>query len=206
MKFATDRRSARSVATLNILSVLLLIGAGLLSACGSGGGSSMSSPASTTTVSGQSCSNCGGALVTLTDAPGDFVSYIVNLDSLQLTNANGTTVQIVPNTTQVDFAQLVNLSEVVSAAEIPAGKYVSASMTLDYAGATIVVDGSRRVGADHQNHQRRELDAAREPESDAGHLDADAGSEASRSSSRRTWSRISRSTSISRHPTASRRR
>jgi len=142
MKFATDRRSARSVATLNILSVLLLIGAGLLSACGSGGGSSMSSPASTTTVSGQSCSNCGGALVTLTDAPGDFVSYIVNVDSLQLTNANGTTVQIVPNTTQVDFAQLVNLSEVVSAAEIPAGKYVSASITLDYAGATIVVDGA----------------------------------------------------------------
>lgn len=139
MKTASSRRSARSVATLHILSALLLAGVGLLSACG--GGSSMSSATSTPpTSSTQSCSNCGGTLVTLTDAPGDFVSYIVTVDSLQLTNANGTMVQIVPNTTQVDLAQLVNLSEVVSAAEIPVGRYVSASMTVDYAGATIVVD------------------------------------------------------------------
>ncbi|HMD75047.1 MAG TPA: DUF4382 domain-containing protein [Steroidobacteraceae bacterium] len=140
MNPATEGRSARSVSILHILPVLLLVGAGLLSACGSGG-SSMSPMSSTPPpMSGQSCSNCGRALVTLTDAPGDFLSYIVKVDSLQLTTANGTTVQIVPNTTQVDFAQLVNLSEVVSAAEIPIGKYVSASMTVDYAGATIVVD------------------------------------------------------------------
>jgi len=135
MKTAITPRSAWSHATLHILPTLLLLGAGLLSGCGSGGGSSM--PSSPPTSSTQ-----GGALVTLTDAPGDFVSYIVTIDSLQLTNANGTTVQIVPNTTQVDFAQLVDLSELVSAAEIPVGKYVSASMTLDYAGATIIVDGS----------------------------------------------------------------
>ncbi len=133
MNSATEGRSARSVSMLHILPVLLLVGAGLLSACGSGG-SSMPS------MSTQSCSNCSAALVTLTDAPGDFASYIVNVDSLQLTNANGTTVQILPNTTQVDFAQLVDLSELVSAAEIPVGRYVSAAMTVDYAGATIVVD------------------------------------------------------------------
>ncbi len=137
MKTASARRSGWSAAMLHILPALAILGAGLLSACGGGGGSSMSSNSTGTT---QSCGNCGGTLVTLTDAPGDFVSYIVTLDSLQLTNANGTTVQILPNTTQVDFAQLVDLSEVVSAAEIPAGKYVSASMTVDYAGATIVVD------------------------------------------------------------------
>lgn len=137
MKTAITPRSAWSHTTLHILPTLLLLGAGLLSGCGSG--SSMSSPMASPPPTS---STLGGALVTLTDAPGDFVSYIVNVDSLQLTNANGTTVQIVPNTTQVDFAQLVDLSELVSAAEIPVGKYVSASMTLDYAGAMIVVDGS----------------------------------------------------------------
>ncbi len=135
MKTAITPRSAWSQTTLHILPALLLLGASLLSGCGSGGGSSMSTSPPTSATQ-------GGALVTLTDAPGDFVSYIVTLDSLLLTNANGTTVQVVPSTTQVDFAQLVNLSELVSAAEIPVGKYVSASMTLDYAGAMIVVDGS----------------------------------------------------------------
>jgi hypothetical protein len=79
-------------------------------------------------------------MVTLTDAPGDFVSYIVNVDSLQLTRADGTVVETVPVTTQVDFAQLVNLSEIISADQIPAGNYVSAKITLDYSSATIVVD------------------------------------------------------------------
>ncbi|MGA7538177.1 MAG: DUF4382 domain-containing protein [Steroidobacteraceae bacterium] len=79
-------------------------------------------------------------MVSLTDAPGDFVSYIVNVDSLTLTRSDGTVVQTVPVTTQVDFAQLVDLSEIVSADQIPAGRYVSAALTLDYTGATIVVD------------------------------------------------------------------
>jgi hypothetical protein len=131
-----------------VRSSLVFLLAVTLSACGgSGGGSSLSqsqtsAPTSPPTSSGTSdtCSNCGGALVTITDAPGDFLSYIVNIVSLQLTNADGTVVQIVPTTTQVDFAQLVDLSEIVSAAQIPVGHYVSATLTLDYAGATIVVD------------------------------------------------------------------
>ncbi len=60
--------------------------------------------------------------------------------SLQLTRSDGTVVQTVPVTTQVDFAQLVNLSEIISADQIPSGQYVSAELTLDYNGATIVVN------------------------------------------------------------------
>ena len=90
----------------------------------------------------QPCSDCGTAMVSLTDQPGDFVSYIVNVDSLTLTRADGTVVQTVPVTTQVDFAQLVNLSEIVSADQIPAGNYVSAALTLDFTHATLVVDTS----------------------------------------------------------------
>ena len=78
-------------------------------------------------------------MVSLSDAPGDFVSYLVTVDSLSLSRSDGTTVQIVPAATQVDFAQLVNLSEVIGAHEVPPGNYTSAQMTLDYSNATIVV-------------------------------------------------------------------
>ncbi|HEY6517725.1 MAG TPA: DUF4382 domain-containing protein [Steroidobacteraceae bacterium] len=93
-----------------------------------------------TSVAQQACSGCGTAMVSLTDQPGDFVSYIVNVDSLTLTRSDGTVVQTVPVTTRVDFAQLVSLSEIVSADQIPAGRYVSAALTLDFTNATIVVD------------------------------------------------------------------
>ncbi len=112
-----------------------------LAACGgSGGGMSTMSPSSPAQSTPQACSNCGMAVVSMTDAPGDFISYMVNVVSLQLTRADGTVVETVPVTTQVDFAQLVNLSEIISADQIPAGDYVSAAMTLDFASATIVVD------------------------------------------------------------------
>lgn len=114
-----------------------------LAGCGSGSSSSSSASVS---ASQQSCSGCGTALVSITDQPGDFVSYLVNVDSLTLTRSDGTVVQTVPVKTQVDFAQLVNLSEIVSADQIPAGRYVSAALTLDYSGATIVIDtGSGEV-------------------------------------------------------------
>ncbi len=75
-------------------------------------------------------------MVTITDDPGDFLSYIVNVTSLQLTRSDGTSVETVSTATQVDFSQLVNLSEVISAQQVPAGKYVSASITLDYGAGT----------------------------------------------------------------------
>jgi hypothetical protein len=125
-----------------LLSMLLITSAALLTACGGGGsmGSGTAASSSSTTSTSQSCSNCGTALVSLTDAPGDFVNYIVNVVSLQLTRSDGTVVQTVPASTQVDFAQLVNLSEIISAGLIPSGRYVSAKITLDYSGATIVVN------------------------------------------------------------------
>jgi Domain of unknown function (DUF4382) len=121
---------------------LCALGVMVLAACGGSGSSGSLDPMPGTSVSQQPCSNCGTAMVSLTDQPGDFVSYIVNVDSLSLTRSDGTVVQTVPVTTQVDFAQLVNLSEIVSADQIPAGTYTSAQLTLDYTNATIVVDTS----------------------------------------------------------------
>jgi hypothetical protein len=85
-------------------------------------------------------SDVGGAVVTLTDAPGDFFNYMVKVSSLQLTRTDGTVVETLPVTANVDFSQLVNLSEIVSTAQVPVGRYVSVKMTVDYAGATVIVD------------------------------------------------------------------
>ena len=128
-------------AVLRMRQMLVLIGVWALAACGGSGAgmSSMNSPG-TSQSAAQACSNCGTAMVSLTDAPGDFISYMVNVVSLQLTRSDGTVVETVPVATQVDFAQLVNLSEIISADQIPAGSYVSAAITLDFSGATIVVD------------------------------------------------------------------
>jgi hypothetical protein len=119
--------------------MLVLIGVWALTACGGSGTgmSSMSPPGQSTP---QACTNCGTAMVSLTDAPGDFISYKVQVVSLQLTRSDGTVVETVPLATQVDFAQLVNLSEIISAGQIPEGSYESVSMTLDFSAAVIVVD------------------------------------------------------------------
>lgn len=124
--------------------LLLIVCTAALAACGGGGVSTTSSSSSGSSGSDtlqSSCgTGCGTAMVSLTDAAGDFDSYLVTVDSISLTRADGTVVQTVPNTTQVDFSQLVDLSGLISAAQIPAGRYTSAAITLDYSGATIVVD------------------------------------------------------------------
>lgn len=145
MNIVRCRRSAWALCAKRLLSGLPVLALLALGGCGSG---SVSVPSATT--SQKACGNCGTAMVSLSDAPGDFVSYIVNVDSLTLTGSDGKVVQTVPRTTQVDFAQLVNLSEILSARQVPQGTYDSATLTLDYTNATIVVDtagGSVKVPA-----------------------------------------------------------
>ncbi len=116
-----------------------------LSACG---GSTLGSGANSVSSTASSCTSasCGTALMSLTDAPGDFLTYTVNVVSLNLQRADGTVVETLPVTTTVDFATLVSLSEIVSAGQIPAGRYTSATMTLDYTNANIVVDNGTAAG------------------------------------------------------------
>jgi hypothetical protein len=85
-------------------------------------------------------------MMTLTDAAGDFLSYKVNLVSLQLKRSDGTLVETLPATTAVDFVQLIDLSEILSARQIPAGEYVAAQVTVDYTKATIMVDDGTGAG------------------------------------------------------------
>ena len=114
-------RIGRSTAAVFVAASLTL---GLIG-CGSG----------TTGSSGE-----GNLTVSLTDAPGDFSVYAVDVASISLTKANGTEVETLPLTTMVDFSQYVDMTEFLTAATVPSGRYTSGSMTLDFSGATIQVE------------------------------------------------------------------
>jgi hypothetical protein len=116
-----------------------------LSACGGGAMMTSTSPPAAT-ASGCSASTCGSTVLTITDAAGDFLSYKVNLVSLQLQKADGTLVETLPATTAVDFVQLITLSEVISTRQIPPGNYVAAQVTVDFTNASIMVDDGTGTG------------------------------------------------------------
>jgi hypothetical protein len=138
-----DSGRSRAHKVLARLFIALAVGGMfILSACG---GSSVGSGGSSSNTM-NSNPTMGTAMVTLTDMPGDFLSYVVSVDSLQLTRADGTVVETVTTSTPVDFAKLVNLSEIISAQQIPPGNYVSATLTLDYSAASIVVDNGTADG------------------------------------------------------------
>ena len=84
-------------------------------------------------------SGYGIGWVTLSDTPGDFTSYIVNVNSLTLTGKTVGVVTAVGAIEPVDFAKLRNFSELWSAASIPNDTYTSASIILDYTNANISV-------------------------------------------------------------------
>ncbi|HTU66127.1 MAG TPA: hypothetical protein VMF52_09265 [Steroidobacteraceae bacterium] len=113
----------------------------LLGACGGGGSSSMDPPASVAAPPA-ACADCGTAFIAITDADGDFLSYTVDVVSLKLKRANGAVVETLPATTRIDFAQYTDLTEFFTAATIPNGDYVAATMRLDYGNADIAVEQS----------------------------------------------------------------
>src|SRR5438105_2820364 len=124
------RLSGAAILLFRLLAVAAIAGAAGVSGCGGGSGSPMSSMAPAS----------GVAMVTLTDAPGDFLSYKLAVVSLKLTRADGTAVETLPAPSKVDFAQLADLSEVISARQVSAGTYTGVSMTVGFGGATIVID------------------------------------------------------------------
>lgn len=118
--------------------VLLAAACGGMGSGGATGSGAMGTGGSSTPTA---CSgSCGTSVLTMTDAAGDFLSYIVTLTSLQLQTAAGAAVETLPVPAQVDFTKLVNLTEVISAGQIPVADYVSAKLTLDFSKAQISAD------------------------------------------------------------------
>ncbi len=123
-----SRESSRRMALLS----LLVAGLWLLGGCGGSGGVPIAA-----TGAG---ADTGEVLITLTDAEGDFVTYTIDVASITLEKANGTIVETLPNTTRLDFAQYVDLTELITSAQIPNGTYIGGSITLDYSNADIQVE------------------------------------------------------------------
>ncbi len=85
----------------------------------------------------------GTAVVTLTAtaSPETFLTYRVGLVSVQLQTSNGRkSAGVLPSSTTVDLARLVNLSEVLGSVGLQTGNYTEAVVTLDYSAAQIVYD------------------------------------------------------------------
>ena len=81
-----------------------------------------------------------GVVIGLTDTPGEFATYQVDVTSLTLTEADGSVVQAIPVRTRVDFAQYANATEFLAALTLFQGHYSGAVMTLDYTNADIRVE------------------------------------------------------------------
>jgi len=101
----------------------------VLSLAGCGGGSSDSAGGGN-----------GTAVLGLTDAPGDFLTYTVDVQSIKMVHSDGRVVETLPLTTRVDFAQYADLTEFLTAATVPLGAYKEAIVTLDYSNAQIEVE------------------------------------------------------------------
>ncbi len=84
-------------------------------------------------------SGYGIAWVTLSATPGDFTSYVVNVNSVSLTGATYGVVTPVSAIETVDFTKLKDISELWSSASLPNDTYKSATITLDYTAANISV-------------------------------------------------------------------
>jgi hypothetical protein len=84
-------------------------------------------------------SGYGIGWVTLSDTPGDFTSYKVNVDSVTLTGKVDGVITAVSTIEPVDFTKLDDISELWSAASIPNDTYTSATIILDYTNANISV-------------------------------------------------------------------
>ncbi len=110
----------------------------LLSACGGGGSSSPSAtPVSVDPPAGDE--EQAELLISLTDAEGDFLTYLVDVTGMTLTHTNGAVVNVLPETTSVDFAQYVDVSEMLTVASVPFGTYESMDLSLDFSSAQITV-------------------------------------------------------------------
>ncbi len=96
-------------------------------------------------------SGTGELTISLTDAEGDFIRYVVDVTHIRLTRADGAEVETLPQNTQVDFAQYVDMSELLIASQVPAGNYVQAWLHLDYSQADILVEdaGGNAVAVSH---------------------------------------------------------
>jgi len=115
----------------------------LLAGCSGGSGTGTGMMAQATACDPADASTygeCGTVMVALTDADGDFLNYTVDVMSLRLETANGRVVETMPRRTRINFADYVDLAELVTVASIPPATYISGVISLNYQDAEIFVE------------------------------------------------------------------
>ena len=81
----------------------------------------------------------GTPVITLTSEPGHFASYIVTIAAIELTRDDGTIVQLPTINQRVDLANLSTYANLLEAPAVQTGKYISATLILDYTAPDIRV-------------------------------------------------------------------
>jgi len=88
----------------------------------------------------------GTLQIAITDAEEDFLTYRIDINSINLVREDGVEVSVLPATTDVDFVQYQELSELFASLAVPKGVYTSVALDLDYADADIVIQNDSGVG------------------------------------------------------------
>ncbi|MFN0058818.1 MAG: DUF4382 domain-containing protein [Planctomycetota bacterium] len=113
---------------------LLAVSTCSLTGCGGGGGSGGGAGA----AAGE-----GNLQIALTDAATDLVDrFEVDVVSIELEHRNGARVETLPVTTRIDFAELVDLAELVRVTTVPNGAYRAIWITLDFDDAVVHIAGA----------------------------------------------------------------
>jgi hypothetical protein len=89
----------------------------------------------------------GTPVVTLTAQRGQFTSYIVTIDQIEMTRQDGTVVEFPTIGERVDLAHLSNFTQLLEAPAIGEGTYVSATFFLDYSAPYVTIDANGQAGA-----------------------------------------------------------
>ena len=119
-----------STSQLSLSSVILGLSLSL-----SGCGGSETSNDAEATISEQLSDETGQVMIVIRDDEEDFLSYDIDVLSIDLVKENGTRVSVSPSTARVDFIQYTDLSELFSINAVPSGRYNQISFTLDYTSA-----------------------------------------------------------------------
>jgi hypothetical protein len=88
----------------------------------------------------------GTPVVTLTAQRGQFTSYIVTIDQINLTRSDGTVIEIPLVSERVDLAQQTDFVQLLQAPAVEEGTYVSATFFLDYTGSYVTIDAGGTAG------------------------------------------------------------
>ncbi len=113
--------------------VLIGVSATLVACSGGGGGGGSSGGGGTTS---------GDTSFSVTDASSDQIeTFAVNVTDISLTRPDGAVLHTLPATQRVDFADLVNESQLLTSYGALAGVYTKVDMTLDFSTANVVLAG-----------------------------------------------------------------